>query len=80
MAVDQSMATQRATYGHTNNNRYTMAKILKKRTTRKTESHTRLPKEYKPIEEVGGMLVIAKDFLCTVTSISALPDIFSRPQ
>ena len=76
MALDQSMATQRPTYGHTTNNEYTMATSLIERTTTKTKSNTDLPREFKPIEEVGGMAVIAKDFMCTYTLISVLPCIF----
>ena len=78
MALDQSMTTQRPTFGHTINNEYTMANILKKRTTRKTESNTDLQREFKPIEEVGGLPVIAEDFMCTYTSISVLPDQFFK--
>ena len=38
MALDQSMATQRPTYGHTTNNYDTMATSLIQRTTTKTKS------------------------------------------
>ena len=79
MALDQSMATQRPTYGHNTNNKYTMATSLIERTTTNTKSNTDLPREFKPIEEVRGMAVIAKDFMC-YTSISVLSDHFSRPQ
>ena len=55
-----------------------MATGLIQRTTTKTKSNTDLPREFKPIEEVGGMAAIAKHLMCTYTLISVLPDQFFK--